>query len=192
MRNGNGRVEAEDGRAVLGSFIEEQREWLLAIATGLCRNTDEAQDLVQETFRRVWKNWKRYDHDRPLQAWALVILRNTFLDSRKCCARKRVVSLDGLRDQQKFPRWPEPASSEPDLMLVQERSEEESVIRKAMRRLLRKHTEVLVLRDFRRQKYEEIAESLRLPVGTVRSRLNRARENLRKEWCRLCRTEMSY
>lgn len=149
----------------------------------LSGNIEEAKDLVQEAFRRLLDRWERYDPSQPLDAWFFTILRHLFLDGRKRYERRHAVSLDrppAGRD--------EDASSYSDVLADREeavldrlqREEAAAEVRRALDGLSFEHRAVLVLCDMEQMSYEEIARTLAVPLGTVRSRVNRARAALRR------------
>lgn len=174
------------------SFVREYGGKAFCIAYHLEGNVEEAKDLVQDAFCRLLKSWDRYDASRPLEGWFATILRNIFLDGRKRYDRRHVCSLDrapepsGEDGQEEPSRGADalPDGSEPFLDALSRRETVEAV-RKALKRLSCEHRAVLALCDAQGQGYESIARTLGVPVGTVRSRLSRARIALRKELVRL-------
>jgi RNA polymerase sigma-70 factor (ECF subfamily) len=141
----------------------------------LTRNADEAEDLVQETTLRALRGFDTFRSDGPMRAWLLAILRNLFINGYRSRTRlPRWIALDGLENPEPLlPVHPGPER------IVFSRLEGEA-IRNAVSRLPAEYQEVLVLSDVKGMSYQEISDQLRLPVGTVRSRLSRARSKVRR------------
>lgn len=151
------------------------RDMLYVHALSLTRNADEAEDLVQETTLRALRSFESLRSEGPLRAWLLTILRNLFINNYR--AKNRVphaVSLDALENPDPLiPSEPSPERQ------VFSRMESEAVNR-AVANLPDDYREVLVLSDMRGMSYQEISEQMELPIGTVRSRLSRARSRIRR------------
>jgi RNA polymerase sigma-70 factor (ECF subfamily) len=151
------------------------RDTLYVHALALTRNADEAEDLVQETTLRALRGFESLRSEGPLRAWLLTILRNLFINSYR--AKKRVpasVSLDALENPDPVvPTEPSPERQ------VFSRMESEAVNR-AVANLPEDYREVLILSDMRGMSYQEISVVMELPIGTVRSRLSRARNRIRR------------
>ena len=131
----------------------------------------DAEDLVQETYARALKGFGSFAAGTDLRAWMYRILRNTFLTSRSGLAAKRTTSLE--EDVE------EPVSAEltPELLLL--RQEGRATVLNALAALPVDSREVLLLFEMEEMSYREIAEVLDVPVGTVMSRLSRARKMMR-------------
>ena len=133
----------------------------------------DADDLLQETFIKVYIHLDRYNPAYTFGQWVYTIARNTFIDYVR--RRSEELPIDE--------RFAAPASSAP--------TPEENVIRLQQRAQIERYLETLrphyrelvKMRLFDEYSYEEIAERLRLPLGTVKTRIHRAREQL----CRLIR-----
>ncbi|MFH1723568.1 MAG: RNA polymerase sigma factor [Elusimicrobiota bacterium] len=164
-------------------FVRDYGERAFQFAYRLSGNVEEAKDLVQEAYYRVLRSWDRYDASRSLDAWFFRILRNVFLDSRKRYERRHAVSLD---------RSPEGVSEdgatygdllagdEEAVLDALERRESAGLVRETLDGLSHEHRAVLTLCDMEGLGYEEIARVLEVPVGTVRSRVSRARRAFRR------------
>jgi RNA polymerase sigma-70 factor (ECF subfamily) len=166
---------------ILQDFVRDYGERAFQCAYRLTGNMEEAKDLVQEAFYRVLRNWKRYDPSQALESWFFIILRHLFLDARKGYERRYVISMDG------FPESGEENLSLSDLLPEQDeaileklgREESAREVHRALESLSYEHRAVLTLCDMQRLSYEEIAQVLQVPIGTVRSRVSRARQALR-------------
>jgi RNA polymerase sigma-70 factor, ECF subfamily len=160
-----------------GSFEELAMplfDQLYNFAHWLTRNRDEAEDLVQETYAKALKGFSSFRLGTNFRAWMYRILRNTFLTSRTGLKATMTVPLDSEED-------------EPDLALERETPEtiliERSnwqLIHSAIDLLPVHFREILLLCEVEEMSYQEIAETLSIPIGTVMSRLSRARHELRE------------
>lgn len=131
----------------------------------------EAEDLTQEIFVRLYQSLRTYRGDVPLVAWALRLSRNLCIDHYRQARRA-----------QRIQRAPEdllehlPALDDPQADLA--RRQQLELVYRALATLPEELAEVIVLRDLQDLAYEEIATALDLPLGTVKSRLNRGRQEL--------------
>lgn len=156
-------------------MVLPHRDALYGHALALTRNADEAEDLVQETTLRALRGFDSFRSDGPVRAWLLTILRNLFINSYRTRVRApRSVSLDSLENPDPIvPVQPGPERQ------VFSRMEHEA-LSQAVANLPADYREVLVLSDMRGMSYQEISEHLEVPIGTVRSRLSRARSRVRR------------
>jgi RNA polymerase sigma factor (sigma-70 family) len=145
--------------------------FLYTVAYRLTGNSDDAQDLVQEVLLKVRKGLETY---RPgsLEGWLSRITTNTFLDETR---RRRRRPVDLLPDEPDRVLPPGPAA---DVALAAEVLPDD--IQQALARLPEEYRVAVVLCDVVGLSYQEIGESLDVPVGTVRSRIHRGRALLRK------------
>ena len=165
-----------------GSFEELAMplfDQLYNFAHWLTRNRDEAEDLVQETYVKALKGFPSFQLGTNFRAWMYRILRNTFLTSRSGLRATMTVPLDPEED------LPDPAlePETPETIMI-ERSNWQ-LVQRAIEELPVHFREALLLCDVEEMSYQEIAETLSIPIGTVMSRLSRARralgERLRQE-----------
>jgi RNA polymerase sigma-70 factor, ECF subfamily len=141
------------------------------LARWLLRNETEAEDAVQEAYLRAFHHIKSFRGDDS-QAWFLTIVRNSCYDRLKQSARGVHQSLDedtNLACQNTI---------NPELSLL--RQEEIDSLRRSLEDLPSNLREVLVLREFEEMSYRQIATAVEIPVGTVMSRLSRARQQLQQ------------
>ena len=148
---------------------------LYNFAHWLTRNRDEAEDLVQETYLKALIGFSSFQLGTNFRAWMYRILRNTFLTS---CAGLRATATLSLGDPEDD-EGPELAVEfvTPETILI-ERSNSD-LIERAIDELPVHSREVLLLCEVQEMSYQEIAETLSVPIGTVMSRLSRARKTLR-------------
>jgi RNA polymerase sigma-70 factor (ECF subfamily) len=148
----------------------------------LCRDTEEVEELVQEACYRALKARKQHDATKPVRNWLFSILRNAFMDSRKRKERRDGLSLEYCgREDSSVPFHETLAGADEDMLGRLVRAETAAQVRRAMARLRSMDREVLTLCDVRRMAYAEVARTLGLEEGTVRTRLHRARLKLRKK-----------
>lgn len=143
--------------------FRQQLESLLPRAAGyawtVVRDRADAEDAVQEAALKAYRNRRRYDPARPLKGWWFAIVRNCCLD----LLRRRTRTATVPADEAALPARPSPDPSRYDDLY------------QALARLSPPHREVLELRYFGACSYRDIAEALRVPQGTVMSRLHAAR-----------------
>jgi RNA polymerase sigma-70 factor, ECF subfamily len=166
-------MSAAEARAV--SFEElavPLFDQLYNFASWLTRDRSEAEDLVQETYIKALRGFSSFQLGTNFRAWMYRILRNTFLTSRTGLKAAMTVSLELEEDNLELPIERET----PEAMLI-ERSNWQ-LIQGAIEELPLHSREVLLLCDLEEMSYREISETLSIPVGTVMSRLSRARNNL--------------
>ena len=146
---------------------------LYNFAHSLTQNREEAEDLVQETYAKALKGFSSFQPGTNFRAWMYRILRNTFLTSRTWLKVTMTVPLDPDED------GPELAVEHdtPETLLF-ERSDRER-LQRAIDELPVYFREILLLCEVEEMSYQEISETLSVPMGTVMSRLSRARRMLR-------------
>ncbi len=146
-------------------------ERLFNFAHWLTQDREEAEDLVQETYAKALKGFRSFQPGTNFRAWIYQILRNTFLTSRT--GLKSTVPLDLESDEQTLLA----VNDTPETIVLQ-RSDRQ-LVQKALGRLPVPYREVLLLCEFEEMSYQEISATLAIPIGTVMSRLSRARRALR-------------
>lgn len=152
---------------------------LFNLARWLTRDASEAEDLVQETLLKGLRGFGGFEQGSNFKAWIFRILRNTFLSSRQGLAASRTVALEEEWDDAGGVQLPEAAIDRetPELNLM--RLSDRAALEDAMQGLASPLLEVLLLCDVEEMKYREIATVLEIPIGTVMSRVARARAALR-------------
>jgi RNA polymerase sigma-70 factor (ECF subfamily) len=150
---------------------------LYNFAHWLARDATDAEDLVQETYAKALKGFSTFQLGTNFRAWMFRILRNTWLTSKTGLAARMTVPMEE--------DFPEPADERtPESVLLDNISRE--TVEKAISELAPVHREVLLLCDVEEMSYADIAQTLDIPIGTVMSRLSRARKAVRQavqgEW----------
>lgn len=143
------------------------------LARWLARNDHDAEDLLQETYLRAFRNFGSFQPGTNFRAWIFRILRNTFLSSRTTLERRMTVELDGGEETPLL----RANCASPESQLIDECNI--AAIRNAIEHLPLSYREVILLCDVEELAYREIAEILGIPIGTVMSRLSRARKIVR-------------
>lgn len=171
------RASSSQDSPPLAGFEElamPQFDSLYNFAGWLVRDRSDAEDLVQETYLKALRSFASFQPGTNFRAWMFRILKNTFLSSRSTLDQHMTVEIDSEDDVPVLPT----TSATPESLLI-ERSQENAV-RNAIEQLPVIFREVLLLCDVEDASYREIAEILSIPVGTVMSRLARARKAVRE------------
>lgn len=148
-------------------------ERLYNFACWLTQDRHEAEDLVQETYAKALKGFSSFQQGTNFRAWIYKILRNTFLTSRTGLKAAATVPIDAESEDEVLPAVKET----PESILLQ-RSDGQ-LVRRALEQLPVAYREVLLLCEVEEMSYQEISTTLAIPMGTVMSRLSRARRALR-------------
>ena len=166
---------AVEGGAMHDTAALRYLDELFRYAMVLTRNQTDAEDLVQETYVRGLKAIGSLRPDSNLKSWLFTILRNTWLNQlRQMRAAPRIIELDtdeGTADLAVA------TSRGPHTLYVEAR--ERDLVREAIQLLPLEFREIILLREYEELSYQEIANLLDCPAGTVMSRLARARSKLR-------------
>jgi RNA polymerase sigma-70 factor (ECF subfamily) len=150
-----------------------QLDSLYNFARWLCGDAEEARDLVQETFVKAIKGFGGFQEGTNFRAWMFRILRNTFLTSRTGLERRSTTQEDEEGFEESVV-----TSDNPELALI--RRADIDLVQQAIGQLPVRFREVLLLADIEEMKYQEVADALTIPIGTVMSRLARARKQVRE------------
>jgi len=150
-------------------------ERLYNFACWLTQDRYEAEDLVQETYAKALKGFSSFQPGTNFRAWIYKILRNAFLTSRTGLKAAATEPLDVEDEAQNLPTVKET----PESILLQRADGQ--LVERALEQLPVAYREVLLLCEVEEMSYQEIAATLSIPIGTVMSRLSRARRALRAE-----------
>lgn len=162
--------------AAFGELMQRYQDRLYNTVYRLIDNPDDAQDVVQEAFLSAYQSLGSFKGDSLFFTWLYRIAINTAISLKR--KQRPVISIDAGRNGHGVP---EPLDATPSTRpgFALERAEEDRLVQDALHRLSPEHRMVLILKDMDGMKYEEMAEILRVPIGTIRSRLHRARAELR-------------
>ena len=166
------RLRNEDLDA-LGELFERYRHQVYRVALAIVRDPFIAEDILQDCFLKLYTYAHRIDIERPLMPWLYRVTANlsyTFVTRNQ----KRRVPLDDIGEQQLV----SPAGQGPDRLT--EKIELRNDVRQAIETLTNQQRIVVILHYLANMSIQDIAETLDCPVGTVKSRLHHARQNLRQ------------
>jgi RNA polymerase sigma-70 factor (ECF subfamily) len=169
--------------AAFEKLVSERSGEIYGLLFRLTENSEEARDLTQETFLRAFQNIGRFRGEADLRTWIYRIAINQAQNRRRWWRRRRrdsTVSLDatqGQSNQTLIATLAETSENPEEKTLAHER---EAALRSALQKVGRAYRETIILRDIEGFTYEEIATTLEINVGTVKSRLARGRQELRK------------
>lgn len=156
---------------------------IYALLTRLTEDLEEAKDLTQETFLRALRSVKGFRGDADIKTWLFRIAINESRNRRRWWTRRKknfTVSLEaesetlGLNE-----RIAAPNSENPEMAAIN--NERGAALMSALRELPENYREAVVLRDIEGLSYDEIAEALQTNVGTIKSRIARGRDELRRK-----------
>lgn len=158
--------------AAFGTLVSRYQDRLYNTVYRLLDNTDDAADVTQEAFLNAYLSLRHFKGDAQFFTWLYRIAVNAAITHRrrKKSGMKPIKTSDSAPGIEPLDMTP---SNRPGHAM--ETAEGEKLIHEALQRLSTEHRTVLVMKDMEDMKYEEIAEVLKVPIGTVRSRLNRAR-----------------
>lgn len=142
---------------------------LYNFARWLTQDASEAEDLVQETYVKALRGFSSFQPGTNFRAWMYRILRNAFLNTRAGLKDTVVLEEDDPKTA--------PDDSTPESLLIAQAARE--TLQQALENLPLHHREILLLCEVEEMSYQEISETLGIPIGTVMSRLFRARKALR-------------
>jgi RNA polymerase sigma-70 factor (ECF subfamily) len=165
-----------DPRA-FGEFVVRYQVRLLNFVYRMIGDRDRAEDLVQEAFLRVHRHLDRFDRSRKFSTWIYTIASNLAKNELRNRRRLPLLILEQFRGPQAREDRPldrEDPGNRPDEVF--RRGQLQELVDRTVARLPPRHREVFVLRELEGKSYEEIAEIMRCNLGTVKSRLNRARQ----------------
>ena len=172
-------ADSPAGRAQFDELVARYGRHVYAVAYRVSGNEADAKDLAQEAFIRVWKAQDRIDPDARLEGWLYRIVKNLYIDLLRRRRGQKVHSLD----EPIATASGELARERPDPSVDVERTVLGAMVDRRIQNALMNLTPdlrmVVVLADVEGYAYEEIARMMDVPVGTVKSRLHRARRALR-------------
>ncbi|MDQ6652440.1 MAG: sigma-70 family RNA polymerase sigma factor [Acidobacteriota bacterium] len=169
--------------AAFEKLVSERSGEIYGLLFRLTENSEEARDLTQETFLRAFQSIGSFRGEADLRTWIYRIAINQARNRWRWWRRRRrdsTVSLDAIQGQSNqtlIATLAESSENPEEKTLARER---ESALRSALQKVGRAYRETVILRDIEGFTYEEIATTLEINVGTVKSRLARGRQDLRQ------------
>ena len=141
---------------------------------------DEAEDLTQDIFLKIFKSLDTFDRRANFQTWLISVSRNLCIDHYRS-VRKERQTIDRDVDANELT----PAAPEPGPIAALEQRDRVALLRDALASLPESLRTAVIMRDIQELSYQDIAARLRLPEGTVKSRINRGRTELARQIRRL-------
>ena len=165
-------------------IVTRYRRNVFNVAYHFVGQHDLAEDLTQEIFLKIFKALGSFDRRANFQTWLISVSRNLCIDHYRSVRRERQI-VDRSVDAADL----SPVSGEPDALVTLERGDRRAMLHRALARLPDALRAAVLLRDIQELSYQEIAEQLALPEGTVKSRINRGRKELARQIRRLVSDE---
>ena len=170
----------KDSAPAFEELMSRYYERTYAVIFRMVREQETAKDLTQETFLKAWRGLSSFSGESAFFTWIYRIARNLVSsDYRKLRARPKVVASLGESDPDAGDMAIDPVAESVGPVEESMRSERRERILDAISGLVPDFREIIVLRDLERRSYDDIADLLEIPVGTVRSRIHRARLELK-------------
>jgi RNA polymerase sigma factor (sigma-70 family) len=144
-------------------LMERYKDYVYRYSYGMLGDSMEAEDVTQETFIKVYYALPKLENEAAFSSWLTQIMSNICNDRHK----KKKITISELNDQ-----------------VYENKSEQQQLrlsLTEAIQKLSMEHREVILLKDVQGYSYDEICEMLKIPLGTVKSRINAARLHLRNE-----------
>jgi RNA polymerase sigma-70 factor (ECF subfamily) len=178
------RCRQGDSEAIEQLILKYQNR-IYNVILRICANNDDAAELTQDTFVKIIEKISEFEGRSSFYTWAFRIAVNLTLNYCQRNARHESTSLDAENDErtkQAKRRLKEILTDEssPDPAMLAQNKEMYEVLSKALMKLDDAHRAVIILRDIEGMNYARIAQVMDIELGTVKSRLSRARSNLRK------------
>ncbi len=185
MKNHNGPADEElisrfqDGDIYAFELIVSRyKDPLVNFVYNFLGSVVESEDVVQETFLRVYKNKHMYRDVAKFSTWIYTIAGNLAKTELRRRKRRRLFSLSQLGYEDKDYDIPGDFSTPEEIL---DDNMKGNIIQKEIDDLPERFKEVVILRDIKEFSYEEISQMLNIPIGTVKSRVNRGRSRLQKK-----------
>jgi RNA polymerase sigma-70 factor, ECF subfamily len=168
------RIRAGD-EAAFGELVNRHADGLYRMAYSVMGSAADAEDILQETFLGAFNRLSAFEGRSSVKTWLVRILLN---HASKLRRSRRVRKADSLPEQLGPASGDEKYAAASPAAAVQSRVD----VQQMLQSLSPEHREVIVLRELQQMSYDEIAEALRIPRGTVESRLHRARHELKRRY----------
>jgi RNA polymerase sigma-70 factor (ECF subfamily) len=160
------------------TLIQSHQKKVYNIALRMTKNPEDAQELSQDAFVRAFIAIKKFRGDSSFATWLYRITMNVCTDFLRKRNKASVISIEqSVYESQQTMQL---ADNEPGPDEISEKNQLKKLVKEAMDLLPPEHRQVLILRDLLDMTYKDIANTLSINEGTIKSRINRARENLKK------------
>ena len=167
-RNGN--------EAAFEELVRLYEKRVLALTNRMCRNPEDAAEAAQEAFISAWQGLKFFRGDSSFSTWLYRLASNACVDLLRREGRHQTAAGPSLNDEEANIDVADTTATPQEAADQQELRE---LIEEGLQTLSPDHRQVLILREMHQRRYDEIAQSLDIDVGTVKSRISRARKQLR-------------
>ena len=163
-------LEGEEGSFEI--IVKKYTRPLYSFVWRLCGNKESSEDIVQDTFLKVWKNLKKFDLERNFRVWIYAIARNSTYDFLR---KKKLImfsEMDNIEENSTFEE--NLADTTPIADQIFEEKETAKTIKEVIKSLSPKYKEVVILRHETGMTFEDISDTLKEPMNSVKSRYRRA------------------
>jgi RNA polymerase sigma-70 factor (ECF subfamily) len=158
------------------AIVRQYRRKVFNVAYKFVGRHDEAEDLTQDIFLKIFKSLDTFDRRANFQTWLISVSRNLCIDHYRS-VRKERETIDRDIDASSLA----PVSKSQGQMAMMEQRDRVELLREALGALPKTQRTAVLMRDIQEMSYHEIARKLRLPEGTVKSRINRGRNELARQ-----------
>ena len=159
-----------------GELVRLYEKKVYALTLRMCKNPDDAAEAAQEAFLAAWQGLKFFRGEASFSTWLYRLASNACVDLLRKEQRHKAAAGPSLNDADTYIEVADDAATPQELA---ERSELREQIEEGLQSLMPEHREVLILRELHQLSYDEIAQTLDLDTGTVKSRISRGRKALR-------------
>ena len=177
-----GEIEALIQRCLQGdqvawdAIVQQYRRKVFNVAYKFVGRHEEAEDLTQDIFLKIFKSLGTFDRRANFQTWLISVSRNLCIDHYRSVRQERLTI-----DRQVDPNELSPVSHDPGPIEAIEQQDRVALLREALAALPDSLRTAILMRDIQELSYQEIADRLHLPEGTVKSRINRGRTELARQ-----------
>lgn len=167
----------EGDQESFSALVRLYEKRVFALTLRMCKNPEDAAEAAQEAFLAAWQGLKFFRGQSSFSTWLYRLASNACVDLLRREGRHQAAAGPSLNDEEIGLDAPDPAPS-PHQSL--EQKELRALIDQGLQSLSPEHRQVLILRELHQLSYDEIADTLELDVGTVKSRISRGRKQLQK------------
>jgi RNA polymerase sigma-70 factor (ECF subfamily) len=155
------------------------RDQLFKTALRLTRSVEESEDLLQETYLKAFRHYHQFTEGTNLKAWLFRIMKNSFINTyRRNKNRPQMMDFDELRDSGDGFDEVTPSTQDPEFDLLSQELDHE--VREALMQLPHHYRMAVLMVDLQGLSYQEVADALAVPIGTIMSRLYRGRKKIER------------
>ena len=167
----------EGDQEAFAALVRLYEKRVYALTLRMCKHPEDAAEAAQDAFLAAWQGLKFFRGDASFSTWLYRLASNACVDLLRREGRHKAAAGPSLNDEETGLDAPDPAPTPHE---AAEQKELRGLIDRGLQALSEDHRQVLVLRELHQLSYDEIASTLDLDVGTVKSRINRGRKQLRK------------